>query len=166
VPKGRQLLTRATSASRKQIAVRTPSGLYRARLGFMLRERYLVLGHIGRRSGLPHRTLVQVLEHDLSTGEYIVCSVNGPTASWYLDLLAASARSVTVGNRTWRPAQRLLDPYEVAERFAQYQREQPGPADAVLRAAGLLAEPTEHSRQQLAAHLPMVAFSDHPGEWP
>lgn len=64
--------------------LRLPVWLFRWRLGFLLGGRFVMIDHVGRRSGVVHQTVVEVVEHDEGRGELIVCSGTGPRADWYL----------------------------------------------------------------------------------
>jgi deazaflavin-dependent oxidoreductase (nitroreductase family) len=142
--------------------LRLPNHLYRARLGWLLGDRFLLITHRGRRSGQLHRTTVEVVEHDRSGGEYVVCSGTGPNADWYRNLHAAPAEAVQVGTRQWRPDQRFLTAAEAADRFADYEREHPRTAVRLLRTMGNSYDGTDEGRVAMMADMPMVAFSDQP----
>ena len=140
--------------------LRLPVHLFRWRLGFLLGDRFLLITHIGRRSGRRFQTPVEVVEHDRSTHEYVVCSGTGPQADWYRNLEAAPAPEVQVGNRSWVPEQRLLDPDEAARRFADYERAHPRTATRLLRSMGNSYDGTDEGRRRMVLDMPMVAFSD------
>ncbi len=44
-----------------------------------------------------HQTPVEVVLHDTSTEEFIVCSGTGPNADWYRNLRSEPATAVQVG---------------------------------------------------------------------
>ena len=77
--------------------LRLPVWLFRARLGFLFGDRFCVIVHRGRRSGLIRRTAVEIVEHDPTAEEYVVCSGTGPNADWYRNLRAQPARELWVG---------------------------------------------------------------------
>ena len=51
---------------------RIPIHLYRLRLGWLFGSRLLLLNHIGRVSGKPRQTILEVAEHDGDS--YVVAS--------------------------------------------------------------------------------------------
>ena len=70
---GRPWLGLRTQPGRLALAVfRLPLPLYRARLGRLLGHTFLVLTHIGRRTGTPHATAAMVLRHDPVTHESVI----------------------------------------------------------------------------------------------
>ncbi len=137
-----------------------PVHLYRMRLGFLLGDRFVLITHRGRKTDQEHRTTVEVVEHDVRTHEYIVCSGTGPGADWYRNLVARPAIAIQVRNRTWTPTQRFLDDEEAARRFAAYETAHPATARRLLAAMGNSYDGTGASRRAMMASMPMVAFSD------
>ena len=141
--------------------LRLPIYLSRAHLGFLMGERILLLSHRGRVSGQIHQTPVEVVTHDRTTREYIICSGTGPRADWYLNIAASPAITVQVGSRQWRPAQRMLPQDEAALRFNEYENLHPKTSRRLLRSMGNSYDGTDEGRFEMMAHMPMVAFSDH-----
>ncbi|GGN11590.1 nitroreductase [Actinoplanes campanulatus] len=139
--------------------LRLPVHLYRARLGFIMGERILLLTHRGRVSGRVFQTPVEVVEHDQETDEYIICSGTGPHADWYRNITEQPAEQVQVRNRRWRPHQRMLDGREAAQRFARYEKRHPRTARRLLTSMGKGYDGTENGRAAMMASMPMVAFS-------
>jgi deazaflavin-dependent oxidoreductase (nitroreductase family) len=139
-----------------------PDFLFKHGLGFLLGRRLLLITHRGRVSGRERRTTVEVVEHDVGAGLYVVCSGTGPNADWYLNLRAAPAVSITVGRQTWHPAQHFLDPLEAAARFARYERNHPRTARRLLRSMGRSYDGTDEGRVAMMRQIPMVSFSDRP----
>lgn len=142
--------------------LRLPVYLYRARLGFLMGQRVLLLTHRGRVSGRDYQTPMEVVDHDHETGEYIVCSGTGPDADWYRNIAVRPTEQVQVRNQRWRPRQRLLDQQEAAHRFARYERHHPRIAKRLLRSMGNRYDGTDAGRFVMVAKMPMVAFSDTP----
>ena len=142
--------------------LRLPIHLFRAHLGFLMGERILLLIHQGRVSGRMRETAVEVVAHDRTTHEFIVCSGTGPRADWYRNITALPAVEVQVRNHRWTPTQRLLPQQEAAERFADYERLHPTTARRLLTSMGNAYDGTDEGRFEMMAQMPMVAFSDAP----
>jgi hypothetical protein len=90
-PNLRWLRSKPTGASR--LAFRLPIYLYRLDLGWLLGHRFLLLVHRGRRSGLLHEAVLEVLLHDPATRESVVLSARGEKADWYRNVGAQPRRS-------------------------------------------------------------------------
>jgi deazaflavin-dependent oxidoreductase (nitroreductase family) len=79
--------------------LRLPVWLYRAGLGWLLGERFLLLTHIGRKSGRPRETVLEVVHHDKATDTYFIASGWGEKSDWIRNLQKAPTVSVNVGKR-------------------------------------------------------------------
>lgn len=78
---------------------RLPIFLYRMNLGFLLGGRFLMLTHIGRKSGLPRQAVIEVVDHDKAAGVYYVAAAWREKSDWYLNVLKNPRVKVQVGNR-------------------------------------------------------------------
>lgn len=140
--------------------LRIPVWLFRARLGFLLGDRFLLITHVGRRSGRRRQTPVEVVVHDRGVGEYLVCSGTGRQADWYRNLEARPAPQIQVGNHRWAPRQRLLSSEESATAFAVYELAHARTAERLLESMGNSYDGTDAGRVAMMDDMPMVAFSD------
>ena len=140
--------------------LKTPGLLFRAKLGFLFGERFLLITHVSRRSGRTFHTPLEVVVHDTETAEYIVCSGTGPNADWYRNITAQPVASVQVKNRVWIPEQRVLESPEAADRFADYELRHPKAASKLLDSMGQSYDGTDADRVRMMHNIPMVAFSE------
>jgi deazaflavin-dependent oxidoreductase (nitroreductase family) len=69
-----------------RLAFRLPIYLYRLDLGWLLGHRFLLLVHRGRKTGLPHQTVLEVVLYDPSSRESVVVSAWGEDADWYRNI--------------------------------------------------------------------------------
>ena len=83
--------------------VRAPIWLYRARLGFVLGHRMLLLEHVGRKTGARRYAVLEVVERP-APGEYVIVSGFGARSQWYRNVLAEPRVRVSVGARRSVPA--------------------------------------------------------------
>lgn len=143
-------------------ALRLPVLLYRHHLGWVLGRRFLMLTHVGRRSGKEYRTVLEVVGGDVRTGEVIVVAGFGRTADWYRNIQARPALEVAVGRRRFRPVQRQLEAAEVVRVFAEYEHRNrwamPVIRSVLSRLVGWTYDGTTRARWRLADELPFVAF--------
>jgi deazaflavin-dependent oxidoreductase (nitroreductase family) len=140
-------------------ALRAPTLLYRAHLGWLLGSRFLCIVHRGRRTGRVRRTVVEVVAFDRERQEALVAAGWGRGAQWYRNLEAAPALEVAIGRRRWRqPRQRFLGEDERAPALARYEEAHPRAAAELARVLGD-SEARGDTLAEMAARLPMVAFS-------
>jgi deazaflavin-dependent oxidoreductase (nitroreductase family) len=142
--------------------LRAPAMLDRWRLGWLLGRRFLVLTHVGRRSGRRHRTVLEVIGADPATGEVMVMAGFGRSSEWYRNLRAQEAAEVVVGRRRFRPLHRVLDEQAAASVLAEYERRNRWLLPVVHRVLSALVgwryDGSEDARRRLVRELPIVAF--------
>jgi deazaflavin-dependent oxidoreductase (nitroreductase family) len=131
-----------------------PIMLYRARLGWLLGRRFLLLTHRGRTTGKLRRTVLEVFQYDRIRHESIVLSAYGERADWYRNLLAHPAVEVRTGRSQYVPQYRLLGPDERLAALRIYQ----WAFRAVMRLLGYPYDGSEASLSGLAERVLMIAF--------
>lgn len=142
----------------KRILWRLPIWLYRARLGWLLGQRFLLLTHIGRKSGLPRQAVLEVVRHDSATNTYFVASGFGEKSDWFRNVMKTPQVTIRVGRHEMvATAERL--PLEGAEReLLDYARRHPAALRNLARVLGYRIENTEEDVRTLAQVVPIVAF--------
>lgn len=142
--------------------LRVPSALYDWHAGWLLGGRFLRLTHVGRRSGMCHHTVLEVVGHDRDRGEVIVMAGFGQSADWYRNIQAQPAVEVIVGRQRFSPIQRMLDEDEAVNVLADYERRNRWISPVVHRVLSWLVgwpysgKPEE--RRKIVRQLPLVAF--------
>jgi len=79
--------------------LRLPLWLYRLHLGWLLGERFLMLTHVGRKSGRLRHTVIEVVHHDRPTDTYFITSGWGEKPDWYRNLQKTPVVTIHVGRR-------------------------------------------------------------------
>lgn len=131
-----------------------PVWLFRARLGFLLGKRIVMLEHQGRRSGKLRQTPLEVVQHEGDS--YIICSGTGPNADWYRNIRVSPALGLWVGSRRHQVEQRFLEDTEAATAFARYEAAHPKAADRLTALMGISHDGTHEGRVAMVAKIPMV----------
>ncbi|HTY31190.1 nitroreductase family deazaflavin-dependent oxidoreductase [Mycobacterium sp.] len=140
-----------------RLLFRMPIHLYRLRLGWLFGSRLLLLNHVGRVSGKPRQTVLEVAEHDGDT--YVVASGWGPTAAWYRNILHTPEVSIQVGTRTIPVTAIPLDKEEGAQVFVRYGSRHRTVAKYVLpRVLGFSVDGSDADFRAVAQQLPFVRF--------
>jgi deazaflavin-dependent oxidoreductase (nitroreductase family) len=134
-------------------AARAPLILYSAGLGGLLGQSFLLLEHTGRVSGLPRRTVLEVVGR-LPGDRYVVASGYGERADWYRNIRARPCVHVSVGRRRHIPAvARPLAPNEAAQALEAYRAAHPWRWRLVDQ---VLTRTTHRPARDLLAALPLV----------
>lgn len=81
----------------KRRLLRMPVTLYRWHLGWLLGRRFLFLEHVGRRSGKTRQVVLEVVEHDDTSGDWVVAAGYGTASDWYRNLTAHPRAHVQSG---------------------------------------------------------------------
>jgi deazaflavin-dependent oxidoreductase (nitroreductase family) len=131
--------------------------LYRLRLGWLLGHRFLLITHVGRKSGKTRRTCVMVLRFDARSGEAFVAA-GSLRADWYQNIRASPAVQAAAGARRYRPVQRFLTAEETAQMLAWSRDHQRFRAWVQSRFFGWPWPPADEDLRRLARSLGGVAF--------
>ncbi len=135
---------------------RAPVLLYRTGLGGLMFGQ-LQLTTVGRKSGLPRRTVVDVLGHDEGTDTFHVVSAYGATSDWYRNILANPAIDVEVRGRRFSAGAETLAGQEAENVFLDYWRRHRFYVRTMLRLIGLKAG-TEEEAREAARTMRLVAI--------
>ena len=124
---------------------RAPIKLYSAGMGWLLGGRFMLLEHRGRRSGLPRRTVIEVVKHisDPVPARYYACSGYGEHSDWFKNLRAHPQVHITIGRRTEAATARVLPANEAGLLMLDYAQRYPRTARALVRACGYEVDGTD-----------------------
>lgn len=116
----------------ERFVMRAPIGLYRIGLGGLLGKRFLLLQHTGRKSGLPRKTVLEVVELD-DHGSPVIVSGYGEQSDWFRNVTADPEVVYTLGRRPTSAIAERLGGEEAKAVFDRYRRAHP-------RAAAVIGE--------------------------
>lgn len=91
----------------------------------MLGRTFLMLVHVGRKTGQPHDTVAMVLTHDPDAGEVVIFSAWGRDADWLHNLHAAPAKEVRLARDRFVPEHRFLSKDEAISVAIAFRRRHP-----------------------------------------
>ena len=141
-----------------RMVFRAPLVLYRLGLGWVLGHQFLVLTHVGRRSGHVHETVLKVLHYDAATRESIVASAWGYQTDWYRNIQCRPALAVRTADQWYVPQQRVVPSDEAFLVFNDWIRRQRWFARLMLGQIGQSIEVQESGLHALVDSFPFVAF--------
>ncbi len=155
----RKLKTPARPAGILRLLLRLPILLFRARLGWLLGKRFLLLHHTGRISGQNRMTVLEVANYDRKEETYYVASGWGVGSDWYLNLLKSPEVTIQVGGRLLPVLADPLSPEESGQAMVDYSLRHPGAARELMRVLGMKVAGTEAEYRRIGRELiPFVAL--------
>lgn len=137
---------------------RIPIFLYRIRLGRLLGNRFLLLNHRGRKSGLPRQAVIEVVKIDLKAGYYYVVSGFGPKSDWYQNVIAHPDVTIQVGSKMMKARGEKVSVSETEEILLDYSKRHPGALKTLSRILGYAIDESERDVRFMASIVPMIRF--------
>ncbi len=131
-----------------------PVWVFRSRLGFLFGNRFVMLEHVGRRTGQTRYTPLEVVERNADA--FTICSGTGPDADWYRNIRTKPAVALWVGSKRHAVEQRLLTSSEAATAFARYEAAHPKAAERLMELMGASHDGTHEGRRRMVESIPMV----------
>ncbi|MDK1342366.1 nitroreductase family deazaflavin-dependent oxidoreductase [Streptomyces sp. 378] len=150
----------------RRLAARAPLFLFRVGLGPVLGKRFLLLHHVGRRTGLDRHVVLEVVSREAVPPGWTVASGFGPGSDWYRNLRAQPKTVVQVGNRHHAVTARFLSPDDGARIMADYSRRHPRTARRLCAFMGLPADGSETSFRDAGRAIPFVRLETADGPRP
>ena len=142
----------------RRLLFRLPVHCYRLGLGWLLGTRFVLINHVGRRSGRLRTVVVEVVDHDPRADTWTVASGFGPTADWYRNLLATPDVSIQVGRRTIPVTARALSDDEGSGMMARYADAHPRTARRLAGFMGFEVDGSVRDYRELGRAVPFVRF--------
>ena len=140
--------------------VRMPIILYRIGLGFLLGDRFLMLTHVGRKSGLSRKAVLEVVHHDVINDRYYIASGWGEKSNWYQNILNNPNVKFQVKNRKYDAYATRVDKEEAADVLFDYAKRYPKVFSILSqRIVGQSLEPTKVDCMLMADHVPVVMLN-------
>ncbi len=137
--------------------MKMPLIFYRLGLGWVFGKRFMLLTHVGRRSGKVYRTVLVALRFDETTHEILAVSP-WSASNWYRNIQAAPALEVEMGRVRYAPKQRAASPEEITAAFIEFRRQHPLFSRMVARIPGWKINSSYEELLDLARTLRGVVF--------
>jgi len=138
---------------------RLPIWLYKLHIGWLLGGRFLLLNHIGRKSGLPRKVVLEVSGHDEETDTYYVASGFGPKSQWFQNLKHTPDVSIQVGRKKLLVVARILPPEESGQTMVSYAHNHPQAAKNLMKLCGYQVDGSDEDYFVMGSeHIPFTAF--------
>lgn len=144
-----------------RFGLRLPIWFYRARLGWLLGNRFLLLTHTGRKSGQPHETVIEVVQYEKATDTYYVVSGWGKKSDWYQNIRKTPTATIHAGGRKFQSKAEFIPEERAIALLKAYARDHPLAFTELSELfLGEHGKPSSDAPERIAEKMPMVAF--HP----
>ena len=140
-----------------RLFLRCPILLYRLHLGWLLGHRFLLLTHIGRHSGVPRHTVLEVVSYQNTRQRCVIASGWGEQAQWFKNIIANPNVEITLGIHKYPAKARRMEAAEAEHELREYASRHPWSMKQLYRS--MLGQPfhgQDADFQQLAAQVPLV----------
>lgn len=137
---------------------RAPIGLYRIGLGGLLGGRFLLLNHIGRKSGQARQNVLEIIRRDERGNAYIVASGFGEKADWLQNVTAHPQVKIQVGTKKMNARAERLSLERASEELLDYNRRHPAALKTLAEIIGYKSDGGEADVRFLATVIPIVRF--------
>jgi deazaflavin-dependent oxidoreductase (nitroreductase family) len=142
--------------------LRFPIWLYRLHLGWLLGDRFVMFRHIGRKSGLPRYTVVEVVRHDRSTDTYTIASGWGEKSDWFQNIQKEPEILLYIGRRQMAATVNRLSVEEATQALQDYADRHPTAFNKLSKMmVGQTLEGNEADCHLLAQSVPLVMLTPH-----
>ncbi len=142
-----------------RFGLRFPIWLYRLHLGWLLGNRFLLLNHIGRKSGQIRQNVIEVVKHDEQSDTYFVVSGWGNKADWYQNIHKNPDAAINVSGRRLQVHAEDIPLQESVDILEEYTRKYPMTFKELTHLfLGEQMQPGREASQRLAELMPMVVF--------
>ena len=139
--------------------MRFPIYLYRARLGWLFGERFLMLSHIGRKSGLTRYVVLEVVNQEPENNIFYIAAAWGKRADWYQNILANPKVTVQVKNRQFTALAETISQEAALENLWVYAQKYPAAFTQLIKTMlGESLPPSYETCKKLAEVVPLVAL--------
>jgi len=147
-----------------RFGLRLPIWFYRAHLGWLLGDRFLMLTHTGRKSGLSRQTVIEVVQHDKGTDTYYVVSGWGEKSDWYQNIRKTPSVTIHTGGCTFQTKAEFIPAEDAIPILQSYAHDHPVAFNELSELfLGERMKPGSDAPQRIAKKMPMVAFHVNAG---
>ena len=137
---------------------RAPIWFYRIGLGSLFGKRFLLLNHIGRKSGQPRQAMIEVVKIDSENNIYYSVSGFGEKAHWFKNIMHTPQVIIRTGGRKMQAQSERLSLEEGEAILQEYAREHPTALRELSKILNLPYDGSSKSVSEMAKVLPVIAF--------
>lgn len=142
-----------------RLLMRLPIWLFRLHLGWLLQNRFLLLTHIGRKSGAVRHTVLEVIQYEKASSRYYVLAAWAKQADWARNIEKAPDVAISAGGHHFEAHAHRLSPEEGKHIILGYAQRHPIARRVLPGLLGYRTDGTEEDFAALASVGTVFAFS-------
>ena len=123
--------------------MKVPIYLHKIGLGgweHLIGAEWMLITTVGRKSGKPRETMVDVMDYDKASGTYYIEAAYGSRADWFRNIQANPRFQAQVGRRKFFATAAPLDPQGAGELLVRFYRAKPAYTRSVMAMVGMKFE--------------------------
>ena len=125
----------------------------------LIGAQWMLITTVGRRSGKPRETMVDVMDYDSATDTYYIEAAYGPRADWVRNIEANPQFKAQVGRRKFHARLSALSSENAGDLMVKFYRAKPAYTRSVMAMVGMKFE-GEQELRRIASSLTL--FAVHP----
>ncbi len=137
---------------------RFPVWLYRLGLGGLMGKRFLLLNHLGRKTGKVRQAVLEVVRYDEQTGVYIVVSGYGERSQWAKNLLAHPDVTIQPGKSAIAVKAEPLSQQQSGDEMVRYAHKYPHAARSLSKLMGFAVDGSDNGYRKIGERLLFFAL--------
>jgi deazaflavin-dependent oxidoreductase (nitroreductase family) len=122
----------------------------------MIGAQWMLITHIGRKSGKRYDSMVDVMDYDKVTDTYYIEAAYGARADWYKNIQNSLVFEARVGRRKFKARAGVLTTEGAGEMLVQFYRSKPAYTRSVMAMVGLKFN-SEDELRELGKNLTLLA---------
>lgn len=142
-----------------RLGFRLPVYFYRLGLGCLMGKRFVLIHHVGRKTGLPRQAVVEVVEREPDSGRITVVAGYGEKAQWYQNLRSHPDIIIQVGKQEIPVTAAFISPEAGEEIMVRYYHRYGAVTGALFSLLGYSWDGSEDGLRLIARqHLRFIVF--------
>ena len=143
-----------------RLLLRIPVYIFSMGLGFLFGKRFILLEHRGRKSGLIHKNILEIVYFDTDKQTCYVASGWGEQSNWLKNIIANPDVTITIGNKKYKSVASRLSKNESISVMLKYSQKHPS-AFKILskKILGETYASEDEMGRKMADAVPVISFT-------
>jgi deazaflavin-dependent oxidoreductase (nitroreductase family) len=141
-----------------KVFFKLPILAYRTGMGFFLGKRFIYVEHVGRKSGLTRRSVLEVIRYDKEKDIFYIASGYGTKSDWFKNIKKTPDVKIQVGMRKANTHVEFLSEDRTEEEILDYAHRHPTAIKQLAKLIGYTLTGEQGELKSLSKKWPVLAF--------